>query len=103
MPGTDHDRIASLDQIALVARGTAVDVRVYGGIDLRLHPGRGLDIGAAWFRGFPLGWISPVGEGGGSATEWRGSWGGGLVTTCGLDNVRAPADGIGPDGTYTRL
>jgi hypothetical protein len=98
-----NDRIASIDQVALVTRRPAIDVRVYGGIELRLYPNRGLDVGAAWFRGFPLAWISPVGEGGADADTWRDSWGGGLVTTCGLDNVGAPSEGIGLHGTYTFL
>jgi Domain of unknown function (DUF4432) len=96
-------RIASIDQVALVTRRPAIDIRVYGGIELRLYPERGLDIGAAWYRGFPLAWISPVGEGGASAETWRDAWGGGLVTTCGLDNVGAPSGGVGLHGTYTFL
>jgi hypothetical protein len=99
----DRDRIASLDQVALVSRGRALDVRVYGGIDVRMHPDRGLDIGAAWFHGIPLAWISPVGEGGATADTWREAWGGGLVTTCGLDNVGAQSEGLGLHGTYTFL
>jgi len=98
-----NERIASIDQVALVTQRPAVDIRVYGGIELRLYPDRGLDIGAAWFRGFPLAWISPVGEGGTDAGNWRDAWGGGLVTTCGLDNVGAPSEGIGLHGTYTFL
>ena len=98
-----HDRIGSIDQVALVTQRPAVDIRVYGGIELRLYPNRGLDIGAAWFRGFPFAWISPVGEGGADAANWRDAWGGGLVTTCGLDNVGAPSEGIGLHGTYTFL
>lgn len=107
MPETEpvirNDRIASIDQVALVTQRPAVDIRVYGGIDLRLYPNRGLDIGAAWFRGFPLAWISPVGEGGADAANWRDAWGGGLVTTCGLENVGAASEGIGLHGTYTFL
>jgi len=98
-----NDRIGSIDQVALVTRRPAIDIRVYGGIALRLYPNRGLDVGAAWFRGVPLAWISPVGEGGTDADDWRDSWGGGLVTTCGLDNVGAPSEGIGLHGTYTFL
>ena len=40
----------------------AIDLRVEGGIDLRLLPDRGLDAGDAWFGGVPLDWRSPVGE-----------------------------------------
>jgi hypothetical protein len=78
-------------------------VRVQRGIDLRVHPERGLDLGAAWFHGWSLAWIAPAGEGGADARDWREAWGGGLVTTCGLDNVGAPSEGIGLHGTYTFL
>jgi hypothetical protein len=75
----------------------AIDVRVWGGLDVRLLPDRALDCGAAWFAGVPLAWISPVGE---TAVrgDWRASWGGGLVTTCGLRNVGAPSEGFGLHG-----
>lgn len=97
----DEDRLGHLDQIALATDRPAIDVHVLRGIELRVHPRRGLDVGAAWFRGLPLAWIAPAGEGGAESTDWREAWGGGLVTTCGLDNVGAPSEGIGLHGTYT--
>jgi hypothetical protein len=97
------DRLRHLDQVALATERPAVDLRVLGGIELRVHPRRGLDIGVAWFRGTPVAWIGPAGEGGTEAGDWRSAWGGGLVTTCGLDNVGAPSEGIGLHGTYTFL
>jgi len=97
------ERIGHADQVALVTGERTIDVRVYRGIDLRLHADRGFDVGAAWFRGFPLAWISSAGEGGRPAGEWREAWGGGLLTTCGLDNVGAPSEGFGLHGTYTFL
>jgi hypothetical protein len=97
------ERIGHLDQVALASDRSAIDVHVYRGIDLRIHPTRGFDIGSAWFRGLPLAWISGAGEGGSDAKDWRAAWGGGLVTTCGLDNVGAPSEGIGLHGTYTFL
>ena len=99
----DWDRLGHPDQAMLATDRAAIDVRVLRGLELRLNPHRGLDIGAAWFRGVPLAWIGPSGEGGSFAGDWRSSWGGGLVTTCGLDNVGAPAEGIGLHGTYTFL
>ena len=78
-------------------------MRPLGGIAFRVNPRRGLDIGAAWFGGVPFAWIGPAGEGGGDASEWREAWGGGLLTTCGLDNVGAASEGIGLHGTYTFL
>ena len=97
------DRLGNTDQLALVTHGEAIDIRVFRGIDLRIHPRRGLDIGAAWFRGLSLAWISPAGEGGTDSTHWMEAWGGGLLTTCGLDNVGAASEGIGLHGGYTFL
>jgi hypothetical protein len=97
------ERLGHLDQVALATDRPAIDARVIRGIELRIHPLRGLDIGAAWFRGVPLAWIAAAGEGGADATDWRQAWGGGLVTTCGLDNVGAASEGIGLHGTYTFL
>ena len=99
----EKERLGHLDQVALATERPAIDVHVLCGIELRLHPRRGLDVGAAWFRGVPLAWIGPAGEGGAEAASWRDAWGGGLVTTCGLDNVGAPSEGIGLHGTYTFL
>jgi hypothetical protein len=98
-----EDRLGHPDQAVLVTERPAIDVRVVHGLSLRINPGRGLDIGAAWFRGIPMAWVGPAGEGGADADGWRASWGGGLVTTCGLDNVGAPSEGIGLHGSYTFL
>ena len=98
-----EDRLGHLDQVALATERPAIDARVLRGIELRVHRRRGLDIGAAWFRGVPLAWIARAGEGGEESADWREAWGGGLVTTCGLDNVGAPSEGIGLHGTYTFL
>jgi Domain of unknown function (DUF4432) len=97
------ERLGHLDQVALATERPAVDAHVLAGIELRIHPHRGLDLGAAWFRGVPIAWIAPAGEGGADSTDWRAAWGGGLLTTCGLDNVGTPSEGIGLHGTYTFL
>ncbi len=80
----------------------AIDVRVLDGIDVRILPDRGCDIGAAWSRGIPLAWISAVGETAPLSTlrddDWIGAFGGGLVTTCGRRNVGAPSEGQGLHG-----
>ena len=85
----------------------ALEIRVSSGLDIRLLPDRGLDIGEAWFRGTPLAWISAVGETGPlpqpRGTDWNDAFGGGLVTTCGLRNVGAPSEGHGQHGTYSHL
>jgi Domain of unknown function (DUF4432) len=97
------DRLGHLDQVALATDRPAIDAHVLAGIELRVYPDRGLDLGAASFRGVPLAWIAPAGEGGADSADWRAAWGGGLLTTCGLDNVGAPSEGIGLHGTYTFL
>ena len=113
----ESKQLPNLDQVATAVQSVvsdgaaaglrAVDARVWGGIDVRLLPDRGLDIGAAWFGGIPLAWISPVGEGPSLAPEelterrWADAWQGGLVTTCGLSNVGAASEGWGLHGTYT--
>lgn len=67
---------------------------------LECLPDRALDIGRVWWRGVQVAWISPVGfpsphryepEG----TGWLRSFGGGFLTTCGLDNVGAPSQDEG--------
>lgn len=113
----DDGRIANLDVVAQVrastadggpARGTrAVDVRVWGGVDLRILPDRGFDLGQAWFRGIPLAWVSAVGEtaplSDPQGMAWNEGFGGGLLTTCGLRNVGMPSEGHGLHGTFSHL
>jgi hypothetical protein len=110
-------RLANLDQVAsatisTVAGGAAqgcraIDLRVAGGIDVRILPDRGFDLGSAWFAGVPLAWTSVVGETrpltSPSGMDWMDAFGGGLVTTCGLRNVGAPSEGQGLHGSYSHL
>ena len=69
---------------------------------IRVLPSRGLDVAEAHFAGRQLAWLSTVGFVPWNG-DWTASWGGGLVTTCGLDNVGRPSEGIGLHGTYTSL
>jgi hypothetical protein len=109
-----RDAIGNPDQLAsavasVVADGTAagcraIDLRVWGGIDLRLLPDHGLDAGAAWYRGVPLAWISPTGETAPIPNpreqDWARTFNGGLMTTCGLRNVGVPSGGQGQHGEF---
>jgi hypothetical protein len=113
MSRIDPAKLATADQVASAVASTtdggtrALDVRVWGGIDVRLLPDRGLDIGAAWFLGVPLAWLSGRGEPAPLPADelvgerWSDAWGGGLVTTCGLSNVGAPSEGHGLHGSYS--
>jgi hypothetical protein len=100
------DRLANLDAIASATASrteggwSALDLRVWDGIDVRLLPDRALDAFGAWYRGVPLAWVSAVGERGPISgrlrdDDWLAAFGGGLVATCGLRNVGAPSEGHG--------
>jgi hypothetical protein len=119
-PAVEYERsgkLGNLDQLANAIRSTvadgpargcrAVDLRVVGGIDVRILPDRGFDVGQAWYRGVPLAWVSPVGESPPvqdlAGEAWRDAFGGGLVTTCGLRNVGAPSEGHGLHGRFSHL
>lgn len=71
-----------------------------GGLSFDVLADRGMDIGSFEYRGTPLAWLShtgvvspafyePAGEG------WLRSFGGGLLVTCGLQNVGPPGDRAG--------
>lgn len=69
--------------------GTRVLRVIAGPLDVDLLPDRGLDIGAVRFRGESVGWLSPTGfpvPQAGDEQGWARSFGGGLLTTCGLMN-----------------
>lgn len=71
-------------------------------MNVRLRADRGLDVAEAYVGGRQIAWLSGIGDVDWNG-DWRASWGGGLVTTCGLDNVGQPRDGIGLHGTYSSL
>jgi hypothetical protein len=100
-------RVGSLEQVARVDRFVEDDgpargarrMRVVngGGLEFEVHPDRALDIGAATLHGIPLAWMSSTGITRPDAYEpegrgWLRTFGGGLVTTCGLDSFGPPAD-----------
>ena len=94
--------VGSIDQIAGItagersdgpARGVrTLDVQTGGGLSFTVLPERGLDIGEARLHGVPLAWHSAMGVVHPSRHErdgrgWERSFAGGLLATCGLDNV----------------
>ena len=85
-------------------RTSGAMIKLAGAIDVVVRPHRGLDLGAASFAGQPFAWLTPLGEDAPTvAGDWWASWGGGLMTTAGLDNVGEPADGLPLHGTYNYL
>src|SRR4051794_2892787 len=107
LPNLDQvaSAVASVVSDGPAAGCRALDLRVWDGVDLRLLPDRGLDLGAAWYRGVPIAWISAVGEHAPLPSprelDWVDAFGGGLLVTCGLRNVGAPSEGIGQHGDYS--
>lgn len=101
-----RERIGSLAQIARVdslieAEGPARGARRLrlvngGGLEIEVHPDRGLDLGQVTVGGVPVAWISPTGITAPEAAEpigsgWLRTFGGGMLATCGLDTFGPPS------------
>ena len=93
------------------ARGVrAADVFTGSGFRFQVLVDRGLDLGAAEHAGRPLAWLHPA-LGSPSLREaqgigWLRTFGGGLVTTCGLDHFGPPdpeGEGYGLHGRASHL
>jgi hypothetical protein len=71
-----------------------VDARAAGGLSAVVLADRGLDLGAVWAAGHQVGWQSTTGAvhpAYFSEPTWLRSFHGGLLTTCGLQNVGLPS------------
>lgn len=79
--------------------------RIMRGLDLDVIASRGLDIGDASFRGIPLSWFSPIRDARALAStsgdQWLTRFNGGLVTTCGLDNIGPATATSGLHGNFS--
>lgn len=102
-------RIGNMDQIAAVRcvqledgnerPGRAALLHTGAGLDVTVLLDRGLDIPSASWCGRAMGWRSTTGDVAPQYFEpegfrWLRSFPGGLVATCGLVNVGAPAPGL---------
>ena len=101
-----YGKVGSMRQLASVRRAVLddgksrnmriVDVNNGSGLSFTVYPDRGMDIGECSFCGIPLVWLTP--ETGGpefyesEKFNWLRSWGGGLLTGCGLLNVGGPGE-----------
>ena len=116
MPGirglTSTDDVLAHARTQIVAEGTGSGIRVLavapaGGLHSRILLDRGLDLGATWFGGEPVAWLSATGEHPPGLADrgegWHDGWAGGLLTTCGLQNVGLPSEGHGRHGRLSDL
>ena len=72
-----------------------VDVRASGGLSALVLAERGLDLGAVWAAGHQVSWQSTTGAvhpAFSTEETWLRSFHGGLLTTCGLQNVGLPSE-----------
>lgn len=109
----DLSQVAGIRLIELsdgVERGVrAAEVRTGGGLEFTVLLDRGMDIGPASFKGIPLAWISPAGFAHPAYFEpeglgWLRTFGGGLMTGCGLTYLGAPGEDQGEAlGLHGRL
>jgi hypothetical protein len=112
----DADQLGGVTAAALTdgpaAGSRTLIVRSPGGLSFVVLPDRGLDIGWADHRGLPLAWRSPVGDVGPAYAEpagagWLRTFGGGLLTTCGLSTVGRPSTDTGEElglhGRYSSI
>ncbi|MBR7155505.1 MAG: DUF4432 family protein [Lentisphaeria bacterium] len=113
------ERLGSMQQLAAIRRtvlqeGKGRDLRCAevnngSGLCFNVYPDRGMDIGEANFKGIPLAWITTGGAANPAFYEpeninWLRSWGGGLLTGCGLSNVGGPGEANGDThGLHGRL
>ena len=106
-------RVGRLEQVAGVeplvlddgpARGVrAMRVRTGSGLSFLVLPDRGMDLDAADYGSVPLTWVSPTGVVAPSYYDpqgegWLRSFHGGLLVTCGLQNVGPPGEISGLHG-----
>ena len=111
-------KIGSMRQAAYIRRAILddgkgrgmriIDVNNGSGLNFTIYPDRGMDIGEANFCGMPLVWL-PAEPGvparyDDTGINWLRSWGGGLLTGCGLLNVGGPCEANGDShGLHGRL
>lgn len=82
----------------------AYRITVAGGVSVEVLPERGLDLGSLWFANYPIAWRSPLDVRGANVDPagegWIGRFGGGMLVTCGLDNIGPARDKMGVHGSH---
>jgi Domain of unknown function (DUF4432) len=94
------EALASVDEATRPSGDRALVLRLAGGLSLDVLPDRGLDIGAAWWAGVPIAWRSPHLVDPGPAGSWENRFLGGLLATCGPDNIGPSRGTSGQHGSH---
>lgn len=118
-PGQARRRVGSLRQVARIdsleeADGPERGARrlrlvTGGGLEVEIHPDRCLDLGNVTVHGIPVAWASPTGFAAPGlydprGSEWLRTFGGGLLSTCGLDTFGPPDHDAGQElGQHGRV
>lgn len=92
--------LASVDDVRRTDGSRVLSLRLHGGLHLDVLPDRGLDLGAAWWAGVPVAWRSPHLVDPGPGYGWEERFIGGLLATCGPDNIGEPRGASGQHGTH---
>ncbi|MDT0164886.1 DUF4432 family protein [Actinotalea sp. AC32] len=94
------EALASVEELTRADGRRTVAVRLAGGLAFEVLPDRGLDLGATWWGSTPVAWRSmhPVDPGPGHG--WESRFLGGLLATCGPDNIGPPRGSSGQHGTH---
>ena len=113
------NHVGDLSQVAGVKQGEwsdgnerglrVAEIRSGSGLAFTILLDRSMDIGPASYKGLPLAWISPTGFGhpmyyDPEGINWLRTFGGGLLTGCGLTSVGSPGEDEGESlGLHGRL
>ena len=94
------DLVADVGEVLATGGERVLRIRLAGGLHLDVLLDHGLDLGQAWFAGVPVAWRSPNPVDPGPWTDWESRFRGGLLVTCGPDNIGEPREGHGQHGTH---
>ena len=94
------EALASVEELTRADGRRVIALRLAGGLALDVLPDRGLDLGAVWWGCTPVAWrsMNPVDPGPGRG--WEERFLGGLLATCGPDNIGPPRGSSGQHGTH---
>ncbi|HEY0186957.1 MAG TPA: DUF4432 family protein [Cellulomonas sp.] len=94
------EAVAQVEEVVRTGGERLLVLRLAGGLSIDVRPDRGLDLGAVWWRGVPLAWRSPHRADPGPGHGWEERFLGGLMVTCGPENIGPPTATAGQHGSH---